>query len=208
MSATRASSPRPSITRRSRRSWTAASRRSTSYCSLTRHENAFSVMAMNGISYGTSKSGRPTSSAAPTSAFGTRRCPNPVPSPSPARPCSASSATKRRWRAGVPSWMPVVRSSSPPDSHRVGSSSSEMCTQRIGRSSPAAPAASSSPQSPTSSATVSILGPPWVRFASGLVPNRLCADASIDEIELGLLAGPRPAGGMPEPLSRLGQDGA
>ena len=32
---------------------------STSYCSLTSRPNAFSVIAMNGISYGTSNSGKP-----------------------------------------------------------------------------------------------------------------------------------------------------
>ncbi len=37
-----------------------------------------------------------------------------------------------RWRLGVSSAIPVVSSSSPPDSQGVGSASSEMCTQRTG----------------------------------------------------------------------------
>ena len=49
------------------------------------------------------------------------------------------------WPASS-SWIPVVSSSSPPESHGVGSSSSEMWTQRISRSAPSSPAASSSPQ--------------------------------------------------------------
>src|SRR5206468_10467404 len=64
--------------------------------------------------------------------------------------------TKRRWRAAPLSRNPVVSNSSPPDSHGVGSSISEMWTQRIGRSLPSAPAASSRPQSDTRAPTVSI----------------------------------------------------
>src|SRR4051794_30312011 len=51
---------------------------------------------------------------------------------------------------------PVVRSSSPPDNHGVGFSSSVMWTQRTGASPPPSPAASSRPISLTSSRTVSI----------------------------------------------------
>src|SRR5215212_1786178 len=114
-------------------------------------------MAMNGISYGTSNSGMPRLAAASTSAFGTRLCSNPVPTPRPATSRSASRSQNRRWRAGELSWMLVVRSSSPPDSQGVGSSSSEMCTHRIGRSAPSPPAISSRPQSETRLATVSIV---------------------------------------------------
>ena len=150
------SSPRPSITSRSRRSCTWVPRSSTAYCSLTSRAKARSVIAMNGISYGTSNTGMPRSSASSTSAFGSRLCSKPVPTPSPATSCSASRATKRRCRAAPLSWIPVVSRSSPPESHGVGSSSSEMCTQRIGRSAPSAPAPSSRPQSPTRLPTVSI----------------------------------------------------
>src|SRR5215210_9545901 len=52
--------------------------------------------------------------------------------------------------------MPVVSSSSPPDSHGVGSGSSEMCTQRTGASAPSSPVASSSPISDASPRTVSM----------------------------------------------------
>src|SRR6185295_6780953 len=154
-----ASSPRPSITRRSRRSCTWVPRSRTAYCSLTRIAKARSVIAMNGISYGTSNRGMPRLEASSTSDFGSRWCSNPVPSPNPATPRSASPARKRRWRGAPVSWIPVVRSSSPPESQGVGSSSSEMCTQRIGRSAPSVPAASSRPQSLTRLPTVSIS--PW-----------------------------------------------
>src|SRR5215203_353230 len=52
--------------------------------------------------------------------------------------------------------MPVVSRSSPPDSHGVGSGSSEMCTQRTGASALAPPVVSSSPISDTSPRTVSM----------------------------------------------------
>src|SRR5262249_28322212 len=73
---------------------------------------------------------------------------------------------KRRCRAAPFSWIPVVSSSSPPESHWVGSSSSEMWTQRIGCSAPSAPATSSRPQSATRLPTVSIgsLPDPLRRF--------------------------------------------
>src|SRR5262245_13431311 len=77
--------------------------------------------------------------------------------------------------------MPVVRSSSPPDSHGVGSGSSDMWTQRTGASAPSSPVASSSPISDTSPRTVSM----------GLVANdalprlgeHLAQDA-VDDLEL------------------------
>src|SRR4051812_46609083 len=57
--------------------------------------------------------------------------------------------------------MPVVSSSSPPDSHGVGSTSSEMCTQRTGFSAPAAPATRRRSSSETRSPRVSMaLGEP------------------------------------------------
>ena len=59
-------------------------------------------------------------------------------SPRPAASLPASRRTNFRCRAAVFRLMPVVSSSSPPDRNGVGSSSSEMWTQRIGRS-PARP---------------------------------------------------------------------
>src|SRR5436190_11109314 len=56
---------------------------------------------------------------------------------------------------GVSSWMPVVRTSSPPDSHGVGSISSVMCTQRTGASAASSPVSSSRSMSWTSRWTVS-----------------------------------------------------
>src|SRR4051794_15321817 len=111
---------------------------------------------MNGISYGTSNRGMPCFSASSTTALGTRLCSKPVPTPRPATSCFASRFTKWRCRAAPVSRKPVVKSSSPPESHGVGSSSSEMWTQRIGRSPPSVPAMSSRPQSETRSPTVSI----------------------------------------------------
>src|SRR3954453_10067829 len=102
--------------------------------------NAFSVRAMNGTSYGTSNSGNPRFSASSTSAGGTVAWLKPVPKPRPASWWPASrSRYSRTWSSSV-SCRPVLRSSSPPESHGVGSTSSEMCTQRTGRASPAAPA--------------------------------------------------------------------
>ena len=65
------SSPRSDRTTRSSRSCADSARRSTAYCSLTRCEKAFSVIAMNGSSYGTSKSGKPCTAAASRRADGT-----------------------------------------------------------------------------------------------------------------------------------------
>src|SRR5436190_15371922 len=52
--------------------------------------------------------------------------------------------------------MPVVRSSSPPDSHGVGSMSSLMCTHRIGASAASLPVSSSSSVSSSSACSVNI----------------------------------------------------
>src|SRR5579862_5700532 len=52
--------------------------------------------------------------------------------------------------------MPVLSSSSPPDSHGAGSGSSDTWTQRIGAVAERSPAASSSSIAPTRSRTVSI----------------------------------------------------
>ena len=137
------SRPRSDSTIRSSRSWAESARRSTAYCSFTSRVNAFSVMAMNGSSYGTSKSAKPCSSAAARSASGACSCEKPMPTPSPLSPWRTSRARYSRCCASSPSCRPVVSSSSPPDSHGVGSSSSEMCTQRTARSSPASPATTS-----------------------------------------------------------------
>src|SRR5919108_1681456 len=98
----------------------------------------------------------PRFSASSSNAFGSLLCSKPVPSSSPASSWSASLCRKRRWRGAPVSWIPVVSSSSPPESHGVGSSSSEMWTQRIGRSAPCWPAASWRPHSDTRVPTVSI----------------------------------------------------
>src|SRR4051812_34929012 len=58
--------------------------------------------------------------------------------------------------------MPVVRISSPPESHGVGSGSSDACTQRIGAPAPSRPATRSSPISSTRPWTVSIAPGPLV----------------------------------------------
>ena len=103
--------------------------------------NTASVIAMNGTGYGTSNTGNATWSAAVTIARGTLSWENPSPNPSPARPASARRLTYARCFAGVvPTPIPVVRSSSPPFSHGVGSSSSLTWTHRIGRSRWASPA--------------------------------------------------------------------
>src|SRR5947209_1873103 len=55
--------------------------------------------------------------------------------------------------------MPVVSSTSPPDSQGVGSASSQMCTQRTGSSSAPAPASSRMSRPSSRSATVSTRSP-------------------------------------------------
>ena len=51
------------------------------------------MIAMNGISYGTSNSGSPCLVAASRIAFGIRLWSKPIPNPSPASPSAASSST-------------------------------------------------------------------------------------------------------------------
>src|SRR3954466_8949628 len=168
-----ASRPRSESTIRWRRSCAAIERCSSAYCSLTSRVNACSVRAMNGSSYGTSNSGKPRSLAASTSALGTVSCVNPVPIPTPASPWSARVAMNSRWHFGVSSASPVVSSSSPPDSHGVGSRSSEMWTQRTGTSRFASPASTATSRSPSTSRTVSMAGPLRVQDpARGLLEDR------------------------------------
>ena len=71
-------------------SCTARLRCRSEYCSLTIFEATASVMAMNGTWYGTSKSGKPYSSATLISAGGTLSKLKPVPKPSPERLWSMS----------------------------------------------------------------------------------------------------------------------
>ena len=153
------SSPCSESTIRSSRSWAESARWSTAYCSLTRWENAFSVIAMNGVSYGTSKSGKPSSSAASRRPGGVSACAKPTPRPRPARSWPASRSTKARCAAGSVRFIPVVSSSSPPDSQGVGSASSEMWTQRTARSSPSSPATSRMSRSRMRSRSASTYNP-------------------------------------------------
>src|SRR4051812_17759048 len=82
--------------------------------------------------------------------------------------------------------MPVVSSSSPPESHAVGSASSEMCTHRTGASAASSPATSSSPRSRASSRTVSIR--PRSSSALHLLPGLLERRAQ-DRLDLGEVLG-------------------
>src|SRR5947208_695510 len=92
--------------------------------------------------------------------------------------------------------MPVVSSSSPPDSHGVGSGSSEMCTQRTGVSSCSSPASSLTSRSPMSSRTESIsptsasyvhtlgrLGQDWPQDRFDLLELRRPADERRRELD-------------------------
>src|SRR5215208_3183922 len=136
---------------------------------------------MNGSSYGTSNTGNPRSVASSSSAAGSSAWSKPVPKPSPARWRPDSSRTNSRWRLSVSSWMPVVSRSSPPDSHGVGSGSSEMWTQRTGASALSSPVASSSPISDTSPLTVSmgsVAHDPVPRLGQHL------AQDTVDDLEL------------------------
>ena len=159
------STPWPSRTARVRVCSASSDRESRSYCSATRRVNTASVMAMKGTGYGTSNSGNDARSAASASAFGTERKEKPVPKPSPASPAAVKRLRYARCFPGVdPTPIPVVKSSSPPLSHGVGSSSSLTCTQRMGLPEPALPAASriSRPgmwsRSPTVRATPGLYG--------------------------------------------------
>src|SRR5262249_48918185 len=106
--------------------------------------------------------------------------------PSPARPWSARVAMNSRWRCGVSRARPVVSSSSPPESHGVGSSSSEMCTQRTGMSSPASPASRLTSTSSRISRTVSIELAGMQR-----APRRLLEHGPQHALDLLELLGPR-----------------
>ena len=81
-----------------------------------------------------------------------------MPRPRPDSPWPARRATYSRWVSGRSSWRPVVSSSSPPDSHGVGSTISEMCTQRTALSTPASPATSRTSRSRRRSRSASIPG--------------------------------------------------
>ena len=165
---TTSSSPRSSSTSRSSRLWIAMPRWSTSYCSFTSRVNAFSVSAMNGSSYGTSNTGKlELRRPRPPAPAGSVSWSKPVPKPRPARWCPASSRTNSRCRSSVSSWMPVVSRSSPPDSHGVGSGSSEMCTQRTGASAPSAPGRELEPHLRDASPTVSRSALPPDRSSGG-----------------------------------------
>ena len=69
-----------------------------------------------------------------------RRVPEAGAEPEPGQLVVGQPRDELALRSGVSSCMPVVSSTSPPDSHGVGSSSSEMWTQRTGRSRPRSPA--------------------------------------------------------------------
>src|SRR6185503_6716968 len=122
----------------------------------------------------------------------TSSCSRPVPNPSPARWCRTRRRTYSRCSASSFRRRPVVRSSSPPESHGVGSGSSLMWTQRIGASPEGRPAISSSPTSSSSPWTLSML-PPSSRLGA-LVrarhPVRGCsqhlAQHRLDLVELAL----------------------
>ena len=92
-----------------------------------------------------------------------------------------------RTRAGASRWSscsPVVRISSPPDSHGVGSGSSVMCTQRTGASAASSPLASSSPISSTRVRSVSIAR----RRPCCLGPARLSCAAIFSEASVSTVA--------------------
>src|SRR4051794_32490716 len=178
MARTSSSSPRSSSSSRSSRRCTAMLRCSTSYCSLTSAANAFSVIAMNGSAYGTSNTGNDCARASSSSASGIVSWSKPVPNPSPATWCDASRSTSPRCASGVSSCMPVVRISSPPESHGVGSGSSDAWTQRIGAPAPSRPATRSSPISSIRPWTVSI-----VLVVNDFVP-RLRQDGAQDAVDL------------------------
>src|SRR4051812_9273180 len=80
--------------------------------------------------------------------------------------------------------MPVVSSSSPPDSHGVGSASSEMCTQRSGASAASSPAGSSRSRSRARSRTVSkaASSAPLAHLPRGVLEDR--AQDALDLLEV------------------------
>src|SRR5919201_3015686 len=90
-----------------------------------------------------------------------------------------------RWRFGLLRARPVVSSSSPPDSHGVGSISSEMCTQRTGMSRWPSPARRGMSTSARTSRTVSI-GSRRVQHA----PRGFLEDRPYHSLDLLELLGP------------------
>src|SRR5690349_9381938 len=90
-----------------------------------------------------------------------------------------------RWSLGLLSAMPVVSSSSPPESHGVGSTSSEMWTQRTGMSRWPSPASRAMSTSARTSRTVSI-GSVGVAHPA----RRLLEDRPQDGLDLLELLGP------------------
>ena len=102
------SMPPPSMTRRSSCSWTFDPLARASYCSLTRRAAAASVIAMNGISYGTSNRGMSCFFAASRSASGTSCVVEPDPEARARRPRAWRSA-RRRPSAWPPSIEVVPR---------------------------------------------------------------------------------------------------
>src|SRR4051794_26455167 len=85
--------------------------------------------------------------------------------------------------------MPVVSSTSPPESHGVGSGSSEMCTQRTGASAWASPASTGKPRSPTSPRTVSTTEELLAGVQHPL--RRLLQDGAQDRLDLLEVGGTR-----------------
>src|SRR5215210_2663573 len=107
-----------------------------------------------------------------------------MPRPRPASPWPASRRTYARWASGSSSPIPVVSSSSPPDSHGVGSSSSEMWTQRTAFSRPASPATTRTSRSRIRSPRASIPSgsAAQVEAVAGLLEHR--AQHGVDLVEL------------------------
>ena len=85
-----ASSPASSSTSPTSRSCSSTARASCAYCSLTMRVIAASVIATNGVSYGTMNTGNPSRSAAFATAGGRSGRWMPTANPSPARPAPAS----------------------------------------------------------------------------------------------------------------------
>ena len=135
--------PRSESTIRSSRSCAESARCSTAYCSLTRCENAFSVTAMNGTLVGHLEEREAALARPPRAA---PRAPRRARSRCRARARRARGRrAARRTRAGASassSRMPVVSSSSPPDSHGVGSRELGDVHPAHGASRPASPATS------------------------------------------------------------------
>ena len=115
-------------------------RSTASYCSAAMREPTRCTTAANGVRNGISSSGSPSSSAADTSSSGTSSKVSPVPNPTPATPLSWRRRRYcRRSAAAGGRLMPVVSTSSPPDSHLAGSANSVVRTKLISPPTPAAP---------------------------------------------------------------------